>query len=161
MHRGTVTAESAGEGLGSEFVITLPISVSKQDAVMSGTSVTPTLTQKVLIVDDNRDAADTLSVLLSEFGATTSIAYSGQQALDAIEQFDPDVVLLDIGMPTMDGYEVSRRIRASLSHREVLIIALTGWGQERDRRQSRAAGIDHHLVKPPDVRELVGLMSLK
>ena len=87
------------------------------------------------------------------------MAYSGRDALEQVESFAPNVTLLDIGMPDMDGYEVARRIRAGGRHEEMLLIALTGWGQERDRRRSRAAGIDHHLVKPPDIaklRDLVG-----
>ena len=111
------------------------------------------------IVDDNRDAAETLGALLSGLGATVSVADSGPAALEILETFQPDAVLLDIGMPEMDGYEVSRRIRAMPDRGRVLLIALTGWGQEDDQRRSRAAGFDHHLVKPPDVDKLRDLLT--
>jgi CheY-like chemotaxis protein len=88
-----------------------------------------------------------------------SVANSGRAALESLETFRPDSVLLDIGMPEMDGYEVSRRIRATRDHADILLIALTGWGQEHDHRRSRAAGFDHHLVKPPDIDKLRDLMS--
>jgi CheY-like chemotaxis protein len=114
---------------------------------------------RILVVDDNHDAADTLCTLLTAFGATVSVAYSGRDALENVESFEPDVTLLDIGMPGMDGYEVARRIRADGRHEDMLLIALTGWGQEKDRRRSRAAGIDHHLVKPPDIGVLKDLLA--
>ena len=111
------------------------------------------------MVDDNRDAADMLGQLLTMLGAVVSVAYSGLAALDALEDFQPDSVLLDIGMPDMHGYEVARRIRASAGFSGVLLIALTGWGQEHDQRQSRAAGFDHHVVKPPDINRLRELLT--
>ena len=111
------------------------------------------------MVDDNRDAAETLGALLSGLGATVSVADSGPAALEILKTFQPDAVLLDIGMPEMDGYEVSRRIRATPDRGRVLLIALTGWGQEDDQRRSRAAGFDHHLVKPPDVDKLRDLLT--
>ena len=111
------------------------------------------------MVDDNRDAAETLAALLSELGATVTVADSGPAALEILKTFQPEAVLLDIGMPEMDGYEVSRRIRATPDHGRVLLIALTGWGQEDDVRRSRAAGFDHHLVKPPDVDKLRDLLA--
>jgi CheY-like chemotaxis protein len=114
--------------------------------------------RRILVVDDNADAGDMLGRLLEALGATVTVVQSGRAALAALDDVKPDVVLLDIGMPDMDGYEVSRRIRASPSHDGVLIIALTGWGQEDDQRRSRAAGIDHHLVKPPDIDKLHDLL---
>ena len=115
--------------------------------------------RRILVVDDNRDAADMLGQLLTMLGAVVSVAYSGRAALDALEDFQPDSVLLDIGMPDMHGYEVARRIRASTGFSGVLLIALTGWGQEHDQRQSRAAGFDHHVVKPPDINRLRELFT--
>ena len=115
--------------------------------------------RKSLVVDDNEDAAESLGALLTALGANVQTAHDGREALSAVDDFTPDVVLLDIGMPGMDGYEVSRRIRTKFSSEQVTLIALTGWGQEEDRRRSRAAGFDHHLVKPPDLeklRELIG-----
>jgi CheY-like chemotaxis protein len=111
------------------------------------------------VVDDNEDAADTLGALLSALGATVSVVHGGREALASLQSFDPEAVLLDIGMPGLDGYEVSRRIRASPGHRDVVLIALTGWGQEHDQRWSREAGFDHHLVKPPDVDRLREILS--
>jgi len=106
------------------------------------------------VVDDNSDAAETLGALLSALGATVLVMHDGPSAIAALADFDPDAILLDIGMPRMDGYEVSRRIRAMPKHAGVLLIALTGWGQEQDRHRSQEAGFDHHLVKPPDVHRL-------
>jgi CheY-like chemotaxis protein len=111
------------------------------------------------VVDDNRDAGETLGALLSGLGATVSVVDSGAAALETVDTFNPDAVLLDIGMPEMDGYEVSRRIRATPDHEDVVLIALTGWGQEDDHRRSRAAGFDHHLVKPPDIEKLRDLLT--
>jgi CheY-like chemotaxis protein len=112
-------------------------------------------------VDDNREAAESLGVLLEELGATTSLAFGGREALQVIETFDPEVVLVDLGMPGMDGYEVCRRIRATSGRRQMLLIALTGWGQDEDRERSRRAGFDHHLVKPLNVQKLRTLLEYR
>jgi CheY-like chemotaxis protein len=111
------------------------------------------------VVDDNRDAAETLGALLEALGATVSIAHSGRSALELLDAFDPDAVLLDIGMAEMDGYEVARQVRAIPAHADKLLIALSGWGQDHDYSRSRAAGFDHHLVKPPDIDELRELLT--
>ena len=97
--------------------------------------------------------------LLDALGATVSVVHSGEAALGMLDAFAPDTVLLDIGMPEIDGYEVSRRIRTSTNHATVLLIALTGWGQEQDQKRSRAAGFDHHLVKPVDIEKLRTLLT--
>ena len=115
--------------------------------------------RRVLLVDDNVDAAETLGMLLTALGATIAVAHSGRAALAALDTFDPDTVLLDIGMPEMDGYEVARTIRTQPRHADVLLIALTGWGQQDDQRRSRAAGFDHHLVKPPNIEKLRELLG--
>ncbi len=115
--------------------------------------------RRILIVDDNRDAAETLGELLRALGATVSVAHSGSDALEKLRSFGPDSVLLDIGMPDMDGYEVARRIRATAEYGRILLIALTGWGQEHDQRRSRAAGFDQHVVKPPDIDRLRELLT--
>jgi len=104
----------------------------------------------VLVVDDKIDAAATLELLLKSLGHDTCAAYDGHQALRLADEFDPDVVLLDIGMPGLDGYEVARRLRALKRERPMRIVAITGWGQDADRRRSREAGFDVHLVKPVD-----------
>jgi two-component system, sensor histidine kinase len=159
MHGGRVEARSQGLGAGSEFVVNLPILIGRR-ARPDRTEAPPTLPpRRILVVDDNRDAAETLGDLLAALGATVSVVNSGDAALEILESFNPDTVLLDIGMPEMDGYEVSRRIRATPSHGDALLIALTGWGQEHDLRRSRGAGFDHHLVKPPDIEKLRDLLT--
>ena len=159
MHGGTVEARSQGIDLGSEFVVRLPV---LHDAALQPWVVEsphPFPSQRILIVDDNRDAAESLSALLSALGATVAVAYSGPDALAALDTADPDVVLLDIGMPGTDGYEVARHIRSTPGHTDVLLIALTGWGQKEDRARSIRAGFDHHLVKPPDIDRLRLLLA--
>lgn len=111
-------------------------------------------TRRVLIVDDNADAADSLGALLSALGAVVCVAHSGREALARLDSFAPDSAIVDVGMPDMDGYELARRLRASRRFNHNLIIALTGWGEPQDRERSKRAGIDHHLVKPPDLGTL-------
>jgi DNA-binding response OmpR family regulator len=113
----------------------------------------------VLIVDDNEDAAQILGELLASEGHSVSEAYDGLDALKEAERFQPQVVLLDIGLPTLDGYEVCRRMRAEDWGNQALLLALTGWGQADDRRKSKDAGFDHHLVKPVDLEELRALIQ--
>jgi CheY-like chemotaxis protein len=115
-----------------------------------------------LVVDDNRDAAISMSMLLKYLGSDVRVAFNGDEALAAIAEYKPAVVLLDIGMPGMDGYEVARRIREQSEFDDVTLIALTGWGQEDDRRRSQSAGFDHHLTKPADMGAIEALLlSLK
>ncbi len=159
LHGGRVEARSAGLGAGSEFVVELPVVAGLSPPAGESSHPRPLPPRRVLVVDDNEDAADTLGALLSALGATVSVVHGGREALASLQSFDPDAVLLDIGMPGLDGYEVSRRIRASPGHRDVVLIALTGWGQEHDQRWSREAGFDHHLVKPPDVDRLREILS--
>ena len=165
LHGGSVEAHSAGPGQGSEFVVRLPIAdyrlpdrapeprSNRQPATESRQS------RRVLVVDDNRDAADSLAVLVRIDGHDVRVAYDGPAALAAAEGFRPDVVLLDLGMPGMDGYEVCRRLRRSPELAGVRVIAVTGWGQDSDRRRSAEAGFDHHLVKPADLDEIARLTS--
>jgi DNA-binding response OmpR family regulator len=115
--------------------------------------------QRVLIVDDNEDAADSLGMLLEASASEVRIAHSGREALTIFEQFDPAFVLLDIGMPDMDGYEVARAIRSRCGDRHPVLIAFTGWGQEADRVRAHEAGFDHHLVKPTDLRLLKTILG--
>jgi CheY-like chemotaxis protein len=110
-------------------------------------------------VDDNRDSAESMSMLLGVLGAEVRVALDGATALAIYEEFDPSVVLLDIGMPDMDGYEVARRIRACFPERATAIVALTGWGQDQDRWRTRLAGFDHHLTKPADIAGLQALLQ--
>jgi CheY-like chemotaxis protein len=115
--------------------------------------------RRILIVDDNADAADALEALLRSLGHETMVAYDGFQAVQAAEGFRPDIVLLDIGLPGLSGYEVARRLRERQAHKPKKIIAITGWGQEADRNLSREAGFDVHLVKPVDEAVLRGILE--
>jgi len=159
MHGGVVEARSEGANAGSEFVVRLPVLRETIRPTPNTTMAEPFPPRRIMIVDDNHDAAETLSMLLTELGATVAIAHSGPEALRALDGFDPDAVLLDIGMPGMDGYEVSRHVRASSSHGDVLLIALTGWGQEDDRERSKRAGFDYHFVKPPDINRMRTILA--
>jgi CheY-like chemotaxis protein/two-component sensor histidine kinase len=161
MHGGTVTAHSAGTGQGSEFVVRLPLApVRAEPQPLQDTRAPLELPRaSVLIVDDNHDGADSLRLLLRSLGLEVRVAYGGAEALALLQSFVPELVLLDIGMPGMDGYEVARRIRADQRLREVVLVALTGWGQEQDRARARTAGFDHHLIKPADLETLQGLLG--
>ena len=164
MHGGTVIASSAGPGKGSEFVVRLPALVmgrTATDGGKEGDSVPPSPAaaprRRILVVDDNVDAAETLAMLLRLSGHHVRVAHDGPAALEAARSLPPEVVLLDIGMPGMDGYEVARRLRQLPGLAGAVLVALTGWGQEQDRRRSKEAGFDHHLTKPADplaLREL-------
>ena len=159
LHGGRVEARSDGLGRGSEFVVELPVVTASAVGPIESRSPKQFPRRRILIVDDNRDAAETLGELLWALGATVSVAHSGSDALEKLRSFGPDSVLLDIGMPDMDGYEVARRIRATAEYGRILLIALTGWGQEHDQRRSRAAGFDQHVVKPPDIDRLRELLT--
>lgn len=159
MHGGTVEARSEGTNKGSEFIVKLPLLQEAIRPAKPREAPVAFPSRRILIVDDNCDAAETLGMLLSELGATVSVANSGPEALTALDTFNPDAILLDIGMPGMDGYEVSRQIRASPRYRDVLLIALTGWGQDDDRARSKGAGFDHHLVKPPDIERMRAILA--
>jgi PAS domain S-box-containing protein len=157
MHGGTISVSSEGPGLGSEFVVSLPDTEGKAgrpptSESPAGARVASTpVRRRVLVVDDNRDAADTLGRVLKRiYGQDVEVAYDGPSALDAADSFRPQLIFLDIGMPGMDGYEVARRLRERPLLDETLLVALTGWGQEQDKRQSKQAGFDRHLVKPVD-----------
>jgi two-component system CheB/CheR fusion protein len=154
MHGGTVEAKSAGAGHGSEFIVRLPLAEAHDDAhaaAAAGADSAPLAGQRILVVDDNQDAADTLAMLLEADGAQARAVYGGPAALAALPGLRSDVVLLDLGMPDMDGFEVARRIRADPALAGVRIVALTGWGQESDRERTRGAGFDFHLTKPVDL----------
>src|SRR6185436_19308808 len=160
MHGGTVEARSEGPGLGSEFIVRLPVLVEASTAHETSRRIKPLPSRRILIVDDSRDGGESMAMLLRVLGAEVALAHSGRHALECVDAFRPDVVLLDIGMPGMDGYEVARRIRSNPSNRHMSLIALTGWGQEEDRRRSVAAGFDHHLVKPADIEQLRQLLTV-
>ena len=161
MHSGTITAHSDGPGRGSEFVVRLPLAPKLtvglgNEPVAHATRLAP---RRILVVDDNRDAAASLGLLLELLGTDVHISSNGPDALAALDTFRPSVVVLDIGMPGMDGHEVARQVRQRPAGRDTTLIALTGWGQDEDRRRSRAAGFDHHLVKPADIGALESLLA--
>lgn len=114
---------------------------------------------KLLVVDDNRDSADSLALMLQMSGHETLTAYDGEEAVASAQSFRPEAVLLDIGMPKMNGYDAARAIRGQPWGQDVLLFALTGWGQEEDRRRSREAGFDAHLVKPVEITQLMQLLE--
>src|SRR5690606_27862936 len=162
MHVGTVSADSAVHGRGSTFSVCLPIAPMEDasEPELQATGFTQDLGGKrVLVVDDNRDAAEILSMLLEAYGHSTALAHNGASALDMARRFNPDLVLLDIGLPDMDGYAVARAMRADPVLQQVVIIALTGWGSEEDRRRSREAGFDLHLIKPVSSETLSGALE--
>ena len=161
LHGGRVAARSAGLGEGSEFTVILPLAAPEPvvDVTPGMPSAGLRSGQRVLIVDDNRDAADTLALLVQTLGCTAEVAYDGAAALEILGRFAPDVILLDLGMPRMDGYEVARRIRQSAEGSDVRLVAVSGWGQEEDRRRTRAAGFDQHVVKPVGFAELQRLLA--
>jgi CheY-like chemotaxis protein len=167
LHGGTITASSGGIGLGSEFVVRLPAIApaaaarpapppSDQPRESAATAAAP---RRILVVDDNVDATTTLSMLLVAQRHVVKVAHDGPAALTAAQEFRPDVVLLDIGLPRMDGYEVARRLRELPDMQNVLLVALTGYGQEDDRRRSAEAGFDVHLVKPVSLEALQGVLA--
>lgn len=161
-HGGRVEAKSEGAGHGSEFIVRLPLVKAARDRSTGGSPRKPPTAianQRILVVDDNRDAAESLGMLLKFLGAQVSVVHSGLDALKQVASHRPAVMLLDIGMPEMDGYEVARRTRSLPEGRDVTLIALTGWGQEEDRRRSKVAGFDHHLVKPVNIDSLHALLA--
>ncbi len=165
MHGGSVRADSAGLGKGSEFVVRLPLATGAPDeppGLREGGQGSPAVRPpgcRLLVVDDNRDAAESLALLLGLLGHEVRIAHDGPGALELARGFRPQVVLLDIGMPGMDGYEVARRLRQEPGLENVRLAALTGWGQPEDRRRSAEAGFDHHLVKPVDPDALTKVLA--
>jgi CheY-like chemotaxis protein len=158
LHGGSVHAASGGTNLGSEFTIRLPLGEAPVAATSEprapGTPAGPGAGLRILVIDDNNDNADTMSTLLRMLGHEVTVSNSGLEGLRYVADSAPDVALLDIGMPNMNGYEVAQRIRSQPHCRDMMLIAITGWGQEVDRVRSRAAGFDHHLVKPVDFDQL-------
>jgi signal transduction histidine kinase/ActR/RegA family two-component response regulator len=159
MHDGTVEVKSDGPGKGAEFIVTVPtleIPTRPTMPVESGTPPSDAASSlRILVVDDNRDSADCLSMLLDALGHVTRTVYDGEAALAAAGSFSPEVVLLDIGLPGMSGYEICRRLRQRPGGGDLIIFAQTGWGQEEDRRCTQEAGFDCHLVKPIDPTDLL------
>jgi PAS domain S-box-containing protein len=162
LHGGTVEARSEGQDKGSEFIVRLPASMeSSADAAPANSSDVKSVRRvRVLIVDDNIDSADTLTEMLRASGHDVDTAYDGAAALGAVDSHRPEVVLLDIGLPKVNGYDVARKIRQRDPQRRIVLVAVTGWGQDEDRRRSQHAGFDHHLVKPVDPASLDRIFAL-
>lgn len=163
LHGGRVEARSEGMGKGSEFSVRLPILVdqpkppeSQEPGINGKTEATAC---RILVVDDNRDSADSLAMLLRLTGNEVHTAYDGVEGVEAAERVRPDVVLLDIGMPKLNGYDACRRIREEAWGKGLMLIALTGWGQDEDRRRTVEAGFDTHMVKPVDPTVLTKLLA--
>jgi CheY-like chemotaxis protein/two-component sensor histidine kinase len=160
LHGGSIDVLSEGLDRGSEFIVRLPLTaVARYQAQTPAPTRAGTPRRRVLIVDDNADAAETLRMALELQGHDARAAYSGEAALEALTRFDADVILLDLGMPHMDGFEVADRIRALPRGRDVLLVALTGWGQIDDRRRTAEAGFDEHLTKPVDNERLAAMLA--
>ena len=160
LHGGSVHARSAGHGAGAEFTVTLPgvRRTGDSHAATPNARPQPRIDRRVLIIDDNADAAAMLALFIRAMGGETAIAHDGESGLRAAAEFAPDVILLDIGMPGVDGYETCRRLRRQMGT-GVMIVAVTGWGQERDRAHAREAGFDAHLIKPSDPEALIDLLA--
>jgi signal transduction histidine kinase/ActR/RegA family two-component response regulator len=158
LHGGSVEARSDGPGHGSEFRLRLPRANVQLRETAAGAGLPPACC-RILVVDDNRDAADMLSRFLTSAGHAVAVAHDGEAALRRAETFAPQICLLDIGMPGMDGYELAVRLRNDLQLSELFLVAITGWGQEEDRRRALAAGFDAHLTKPADPVAIAGLIA--
>jgi CheY-like chemotaxis protein len=157
MHSGTVRAHSEGPGKGSEFTVCLPVAAEVPEPPRSSAEKVAVVSgRRILVVDDRKDSADSLAMVLRLLGNEVRTAYDGAEAVRVAEEYRPEVVLLDIGLPKLNGYEAGRRIRERLGT-NVLLIALTGWGGEEDRRRSTEAGFNAHLTRPV---ELDGLQKL-
>jgi CheY-like chemotaxis protein len=162
MHGGTVEARSDGPGRGSEFIVRLPMRPVPHVATSGhagGAAIAALPKRRILVVDDNVDAADALAELLRDYGHDVRAVHDGPSAIEQAGLHHPDIVLLDIGLPGFDGYEVARRMRTELGLKSTLV-ALTGYGEARHRRLSRDAGFDQHVTKPVDIRKLEKLLTL-
>lgn len=160
LHGGSIEGFSEGQGKGSEFVVRLPITLDQVMPVAEVAAINQTNTRnRILIVDDNRDSAESLAEVLSLTGNEIFLAHDGEAAVAVAEAQRPDAILLDIGLPKLNGFNACRRIRENSWAENILIIALTGWGQEDDRRKSADAGFDNHLVKPVNLTELMNLLA--
>jgi PAS domain S-box-containing protein len=161
LHGGTIEALSAGPGQGSQFIVRIPLRIVSGLPNTTATTIATqaTRSRRVLIADDNRDAAESLAMLLQMDGHVVTVVHDGEQALAKIEEMRPEVALLDIGMPELDGYEVARRVRFDTRIRNMFLIAVTGWGQESDKARAAAAGFDLHFTKPVEPQKLIDLLG--
>jgi PAS domain S-box-containing protein len=161
MHGGHVEAHSAGLGKGSQFVVRLPVpgSVAAEQSPAGADEPAASAACRILVADDNKDSAETLALLLRKTGNDVRTAYDGLEAVNVAATFLPDVVMLDIGMPRLNGYDAARRLREQPWGKHMLLIAMTGWGQDEDKRRAAEAGFDHHFTKPVDITVLHGLLA--
>jgi len=161
MHGGRVEASSPGLGQGSEFVLHLPARLAEEPALPAAEPASPAASRplKVLVVEDNVDAAESLATLLRLWNHDVNVVHDGRMALEAARRQQPEVVLLDIGLPGLDGYQVARRLREEIGLDHTLLVAMTGYGQPEDRRRSQEAGIHHHFVKPVEPLVLRNLLA--
>jgi two-component system CheB/CheR fusion protein len=162
MHGGSVVAASDGPGQGSEFSVRLPIAPVPEAAAGGAQDLqpaSPSSRRRLLVVDDHRESADTLAMLLGAMGHEVKTSYAGRDAIELAAQYQPEGVLLDIGLPGMNGYEIAQALRNSRGGSRMVLIAVSGYGQDEDRRLSREAGFDHHLVKPVAPAELTKIID--
>jgi PAS domain S-box-containing protein len=162
LHKGSIVAESAGVGKGSEFRVTLPVFANvapRAHVPRAERSMPSAQAKRVMVVDDNEDSAVTLGLLLERYGCVTCVVHDGYTALARVPEFRPDVILLDLGMPGLDGNETCRLLRREPWGQNIVVIALTGWGQAEDRRRTRESGFDHHLVKPVQPSVLMSVLT--
>ena len=164
MHGGQVRAQSDGLGAGCEVQVRLPLltqlpALPRAEKSPTQPSGSGAARHRLLVVDDNQDAANTLAMLLGMQGHDVQVAHNGHAALEIAAAHRPAMIFLDIGMPGMDGYQVARQVRQIPALKSVVLTALTGWGQQEDRRRSAEAGFDHHLVKPPEPQVVEGLLA--
>jgi len=163
-HGGHVEVHSDGKGRGAEFTIHIPLAELRKESALPSTSERrvsdrASRGRRILIIDDNEDAAEVLSETLQLLGHTTSVAFDGPAGLETAARFCPEVALVDIGLPVMDGFEVARALRESPQTAGVALVAVTGYGQESDRVRTREAGFEEHLVKPIDIKQLTDWLA--
>ena len=162
MHGGCVEARSEGDGGGTEFTVRLPVLVDTAAVVEQSPAAAIAARpcqKRVLIVDDNQAAANLLSTVVERLGNVVRVAYDGQEAIEVADGFKPDIVLMDLAMPRLDGYEAARHIRGQPWGQEMMLVALSGWGQDGHKKRAQEAGFDHHLVKPADPGQLERLLA--
>jgi CheY-like chemotaxis protein len=160
MHGGRVEARSAGIGQGSEFIVVLPVGIARPaDRARPSRAELTVRALKVLVVEDNKDTAETLATILELWGHEVRLSFDGLGAIETAASFEPDIILSDIGLPGMNGYELARRLREQPSFGRVVLVAMSGYGQDEDKRRALESGFDHHIVKPPDLGALAELFG--
>jgi CheY-like chemotaxis protein len=162
LHGGTIEARSPGPGQGSEFIVRLPrrATPARDEPPLLQPAIEQAVRRRVLVADDNVDGAESLAVLLRVEGHDVSVVHDGAAALAALERLRPEVALLDIGMPGLTGYEVARRVRQSAFGHSMLLVAITGWGQDTDKARALEAGFDHHFTKPIEPERITALLRV-